>query len=882
VGQENEVELQISADLKKQCPKSGETTIAVVVRTERTQFHFEHFACEVVFGLPVVGESQPQNVGKRLDICPENDLYTGILFQGPMFRRWRDTYSLVEGEMVFDVGHCEKTLAGEGIFSQNIPMARPLVGDMYFRDVLLQSVQAIIPQKTGLPLSIERIEFFAPTVPDADSLSDRRLVTSKLHQIADEVGQEHIAEIVAKDTTGTIRERMVGYRVKVLAIKEEYPTATQLADLGAFEQANFDSQVMDMFDGTEGLAPVMKLRRMPELHSMSKEQRHKVEKPFLMKTVHRLKLRTHGGDSAAPSIGWLPSGRPVVQGDDHYKVSLSHDDDYCLCVANPMISGCDIQTVNERSREQWVSLVGTHNAALLDRLVGAGDCLNTAGTRIWSAVEAVQKSIDAAVPVSLQISSASSDVVSLISDQLPAHSVLVTKPVQLHRKPKRMLAIVAPTKDFAKTAPHAASMVHVLSSEIWMGDLAEKPMMRNGIVSSLTNGAMTNGAMTNGAMTNGVSNGMSNGAISTATIPSNSRVTTAEPTMRTDIAARGEHRIIDNVKAEFKWDGPRDQAVFERRSVVTFKECAMRGKHVQHTQYIGWMGEMRENSLLYLVPDMVLKLSDGLSGMATNWTDVNVVGEAMMGDVIVARIWQVSMTDASVVLGCDFSKVLPGNRLERLAYVEQATTWVRLDGRNDPTKEQFPKFLFDALKSMEPHANREQMLPELPESLGRLKLEQQKLESMPRHEPVVVWGENFSTCLDDSNIVANIYYARYFHWEWRTSDLFLYNAVPHLMTGDVAMGNVRELVPLNSHIDNVRDAFPFDRIRTELAVVRSTDTAATFSFTHYRINEDGRQEKLAAGTQDVVWVRRTPDGKAVPEPFPLAVREAFKGNAVMQ
>ena len=98
------------------------------------------------------------------------------------------------------------------------------------------------------------------------------------------------------------------------------------------------------------------------------------------------------------------------------------------------------------------------------------------------------------------------------------------------------------------------------------------------------------------------------------------------------------------------------------------------------------------------------------------------------------------------------------------------------------------------------------------------------------------------------------------------------------MTGDVAMGNIRELVPLNSRIDFVRDGFPFDRIRTELAVTRSTDVAATFQFTNYRIHDDGSLEKLNAGSQDVCWIRRTPNGSAVPEPFPLAVREAFKAG----
>lgn len=274
---------------------------------------------------------------------------------------------------------------------------------------------------------------------------------------------------------------------------------------------------------------------------------------------------------------------------------------------------------------------------------------------------------------------------------------------------------------------------------------------------------------------------------------------------------------------------------------------------------------------------MVIKLSDGLSGMATNWTDIDVVGEAMMGDVIVARLFMEEMTDSTISLCCDFTKALPDGRFERLATVRQATTWVRLNGKSEPIKEPFPKFLYDAFKSMEPRTDGDGTLPELPASLGRLKLEQRKLHAIAQHEPKFLHREDFHTCMDDSNIVANIYYSRYFSWQWRTSDLFFFSKVPQLVSAIVELGNVRELIPLNNHIDFVRDGFPFDKIRTELAVVRSTESAATFQYTHYRVNENGNEEKLCVGKQDVVWVRRTPIGTPVPEPFPLAIRQALQG-----
>ena len=442
VGQEGEVELEIHATAME-TNGMGETVISVGIRTERTQFQFDHFACEIVFGKPMMGPRQQEMIGEKLGICPQRDLYTGILFQGPRFQRWGDTYHLEEGKMTFDVVHCNKVCNGENVFGEGQPSGPLMTGDPFFRDVLLQSVQAVIPQKTGLPLSIEKIEFFAPANMEAEQ-AGRRLVTSQLHVIADEVGKEHVCEVIARDPYGEVRERMSGYRVKVLAIKEEYPTATQLADLCAFDQGKFAEQLNAGFAKFNRTPPVVSLRRMPQLHSMSSEERHVAEKPLMEETVRKFQMQ-HGGGSAAPMVDWLPSGRPVVTNDEGTNVSLSHDDDYCLCTASASPAGCDIQPINRRVREDWESLVGTQNRGLLDQLIVKGDCLNTAGTRIWAAMEAVQKAIDTATPVKLQLYKVKDGTMALTSEQLSMANGVFTTKVSLHRKPDRIVAMVVPT-----------------------------------------------------------------------------------------------------------------------------------------------------------------------------------------------------------------------------------------------------------------------------------------------------------------------------------------------------------------------------------------------------------------------------------------------------
>ncbi len=76
--------------------------------------------------------------------------------------------------------------------------------------------------------------------------------------------------------------------------------------------------------------------------------------------------------------------------------------------------------------------------------------------------------------------------------------------------------------------------------------------------------------------------------------------------------------------------------------------------------------------------------------MSTNWTDIDVVGELMMGDTVIARFFREEMTEASINLVCDFCKLLPDGRLMRVAFVRQTTTWVALQGKNEPVKAAFP------------------------------------------------------------------------------------------------------------------------------------------------------------------------------------------------
>ncbi len=93
-------------------------------------------------------------------------------------------------------------------------------------------------------------------------------------------------------------------------------------------------------------------------------------------------------------IKWLDSGKPVLEGleGEAVEVSLSHDDQVCLCVAGHGPQGCDIAPVTHRLREDWTALLSAERELLMQQLLAAGsDSVDRAGTRIWAAIETLRK-----------------------------------------------------------------------------------------------------------------------------------------------------------------------------------------------------------------------------------------------------------------------------------------------------------------------------------------------------------------------------------------------------------------------------------------------------------------------------------------------------------
>jgi acyl-CoA thioesterase FadM len=168
-----------------------------------------------------------------------------------------------------------------------------------------------------------------------------------------------------------------------------------------------------------------------------------------------------------PEIQWLTSGQPILQGAgvENVGVSLSHDEQFCLCVSGYGRQGCDIAPITQRSPQDWIALLSFKRELLLQQLLARGvESIDQAATRIWAALEALRKATQA-MDIDLVLERSLGENVlfrGLVAGQ--SLSVL-TFPVKLTRNPQRMVAVVVNSTPIS--SPPQTTVSTPLQKLIW-------------------------------------------------------------------------------------------------------------------------------------------------------------------------------------------------------------------------------------------------------------------------------------------------------------------------------------------------------------------------------------------------------------------------------
>ncbi|MGI2903112.1 SDR family NAD(P)-dependent oxidoreductase [Tolypothrix sp. VBCCA 56010] len=849
------VEIEIHAEVMEMNAQ-GERRVKVGIRTEQTGFAADHFAATIVLGELVVGEVAAPELGEALDIDPKTDLYGNLLFQGPRFQRIESLFTLAENKCVFQ-SYAQAATELSSDFASGLG-SDLVLGDPYFRDVLLQSMQLTVPQDTCLPIYIEKIELFRSPSSDCGS----RVVTALLQQRED---REYIGEAIATSKQGYVVERLTGYRLRILEEHPENPTAVELAKPEARDES-YLRHVLQTTCKALGLSQPAVALGIPNLQGKNREQRRQQQRPIVARAL-QAQLALPSQEDLVFEIETLPSGKPMFSGAiaAELNLSLSHDDRYCLCVVGSTPQGCDIEPIAHRPADNWSALLSMSRNSVVEDLVRGGEPRDRAATRIWSALEAVRKAFNDSDP-QFVVEKQQSDAVLLRTQTLPGTYFVLTLPIKLTRGSERMVAVIVSEQPKNVLLERQTSIEERDKGTRGQGDKGRNQV---GFESPSDLSPPKGGG---GVKPLGVAARLGNGE----TIPQVSLSPHPLVLFDNEVAQSLAH----NHRVRYTDDGPQGQPVYEQRFQVSFKDSASISRRVSFSQYISWIGKIRELPMESIAPHL---LSDFRNewGMVTNAVSLRVLGEATSYDIIQARCWMGNVVGSSFDTYIEFCKVLPDNSLERLALGEVKATWVRLVSYGVPSPRSFPQYLEEYLNqfSAKKPATLDLKNPAtlnlspLPASLSQLELGQVVYDTPPGPSGgKVLRTETFQTTLEESNLVGNVYYGNYFIWQGRVRDLFLYSIAPEYLRVSEPQG---EMICLYSRMDYLREAMPFDRIRVILSVQSVFTCGAIFSFEFFREQPDGQMQKLQVGQQEVVWVQRLADQTPIAHSWPEVVMNSL-------
>jgi enediyne polyketide synthase len=399
--------------------------VHVGISVEQSAFKRDHFSATFVLEAPQPPPSSAMESDMQTPLAlePKRELYGSMLFQGEMFQVLEKVWKLDGRGSLTSARHARRPHYFSPKHPQNL-----ILGDPLLRDGVLQSAQ-LSESATVLPIGIEAVHLYDLKRPEEASANIWCEVTAR-----SAVGPT--CSTMVRSPSGKPIERLVGYHLKQMDPHDERAAApSDWVDPTERDTRILREVVAKHCAQLALMEPQASITFVPRLDAMKRSERHIVEAPLL------LEFARASIDGPHPEIGWTAGGKPQLLGIplDDQDVSLSHDGNHCLCVSGPGAQGCDLQSVEPRSRAEWTRLLGPENEPLLEQLLASGELLDVAGTRLWSASEAVFKSSGTRALASVQ---RADDAVLFTPKHGNDGERVLTVALSLTRPPQRVVALV--------------------------------------------------------------------------------------------------------------------------------------------------------------------------------------------------------------------------------------------------------------------------------------------------------------------------------------------------------------------------------------------------------------------------------------------------------
>ncbi len=317
--------------------------VEVVLRDASTGFAADHFRAVCRFGGPFGGplDAEPRvlvpfQADRRVDLDPEDDLYSGILFHRGRFRR-------VQGYRSLRATECLAEIAPDGTtawFGRYLP-DRLVLGDPGARDAAIHGIQACIPHATLLPTGVERVTTFGLSKDVPLLLAARERSRN---------GDDFIYDLELLTLDGRLRERWEGLKLRAVD-RTVLPESWTAALLGPY----IERRLQEILPGSHVQVA------LEEEHGNGRRHR--------------------------------PDGKPeTADRADGLHLSVSHAGRLTFTVAGNGRLGCDLEPVAERPAEVWEGLLGGERFRLAELIARErGESRDAAATRVWAAAESLTK-----------------------------------------------------------------------------------------------------------------------------------------------------------------------------------------------------------------------------------------------------------------------------------------------------------------------------------------------------------------------------------------------------------------------------------------------------------------------------------------------------------
>ncbi len=336
--------------------------VDVVIRSGGTGFHADHFraALRSPGSVPEdIPRPQAPATGLRVPLDPAVDLYGRMLFQGKRFQCLAGYRELSAKSCVAEISPASGDPWFGSYLSGNL-----VLGDPGTRDAFMHAIQSCVPDVTLLPVAVSRI------YPVWSGCGTRRVDLYAKEK--DQDGDTFTYELEVRAPDGELLERWEGLQLRAVRRGDgDGPWAAAL--LGPYLERHLGE-----------LIPVT-LRCVVEPNASPGNGNQDARRGQASAAVSRLFGRPQ-------AVLYRADGKPEVPGQG-VTISVSHGAGMTFAVAGNARLACDLETVRERTAEDWRTLLGGGLFDLAETIQRtSGDDLAVAATRVWGAVECIRKS----------------------------------------------------------------------------------------------------------------------------------------------------------------------------------------------------------------------------------------------------------------------------------------------------------------------------------------------------------------------------------------------------------------------------------------------------------------------------------------------------------